>query len=75
MTVVVAKQSLKVCTAPLIHPGLYPVASNSHVRVAGSFLPHQSEAGCRSAQPGDTSAALVWFDREGEKSRAGFGTY
>lgn len=75
MIVVVAKQSSKVCPAPLIHPGLYPVASNSHVRVAGSSLLYQSEAGCRSAQPGAMSAALAWFDREGEKSRRRCGTY
>lgn len=71
--VVVAKQNSNVCTAPLIPSGLYPVVSISHVRVAGSFLFYQSEVGCRSAQPGATSAALVSFDREGEKSRGKFG--
>lgn len=65
MIVVVAKQSSKVCTAPLIHSRLYLVTSNSHVRVAGSFLLYQSEAGCRSAQADALSAALIWFDREG----------
>lgn len=69
----VAKQSSKVCTAPLIHSGLYPVASGSHVRVVGSFLLYQSEGGCRSAQPGAMSAALVWFYREQEKCRGRFG--
>lgn len=72
MILVVAKQSSKVYTTPLIHSRFYPVASSSHVRVSGSFLLYQSKAGCRSAQPGAMSAALVWFDRKEEKSRGRF---
>lgn len=69
---VVAKQSSRVCTAPLIHSGLYPVASNSYVRVVRVFSPLPKRGGMLICT-GPTSAALVWFDREGEKSRERFG--